>query len=69
MSKIYLLSVSTVEVKDISHLFSHNLKLKGMVLIALLTKLVITGIYWIIVIRILLPYQIGSRCAVAQPVI
>ncbi len=57
MSKIYFtkLSISIVEVKDISHLFSHNLKFKGMVLIALLTKLVITGIYWIIVIRILLP--------------
>ncbi len=55
MSKIYLLSMSTVKVKDISHLFNHNVKLKGMVLIALLTKLVPTGIYWIIVLRILLP--------------
>ncbi len=42
--------MSTVKVKGISHLFNHSLKLKGMVLIliALLTKLVTTGIYWII---------------------
>ena len=47
------LFVINVEVKDISHLFSHNLELKDMVLITLVTKLVITRIYWIIVIRIL----------------
>ncbi len=47
--------MNTVDVKDVSHLFSHNLKLKDMVLIVLVTKLVITGIYWIIVIRTLLP--------------
>ncbi len=55
MYMIYLSSMSTVEVKDISHLFSRNLRLKGMVLKVLVTKLVITGIYWVIAIRTLLP--------------
>ncbi len=60
MYRIYLSSMSTVEVTDISHLFSRNLRLKGTVLIVLVTKLVITGIYWIIVTRTLLPSQAAA---------
>ncbi len=33
MYTIYLSLMSTVEVKDISHLFSRNLKLKGIIIV------------------------------------